>query len=75
MKGKRHVNEGFLQRVPIIFLTAKTTQQDVIEGFKLGADDYITKPFSMDELLMLIQAVFNRASLDLPSPTTVKLGS
>ena len=63
------------KRVPIIFLTAKTTQKDVIEGFKLGADDYITKPFSMDELLMRIHAVFNRASLDLPSPTTFKLGS
>ena len=38
------------KHVPIIFLTAKTTQKDVIEGFKLGADDYITKPFSMDEI-------------------------
>ena len=63
------------KRVPIIFLTAKTTQQDVLQGFKLGADDYITKPFSMDELLMRIRAVFNRTSVDLPSPTTFKLGS
>ena len=63
------------KRVPIIFLTAKTTQQDVLQGFKLGADDYITKPFSMDELLMRIRAVFNRTSFDAPSPTTFKLGS
>lgn len=63
------------KRVPIIFLTAKTMQKDVIEGFKLGADDYITKPFSMDELLMRIHAVFNRASFDMPAPTTFKLGS
>ena len=63
------------KRVPIIFLTAKVTQKDVLEGFKLGADDYITKPFSMDELLMRIQAVFNRASFDTPSPTVFKLGS
>ncbi|MGM0532104.1 MAG: response regulator transcription factor, partial [Bacteroidota bacterium] len=36
---------------PFIFLTAKTLQDDVLEGFSLGADDYITKPFSMEELL------------------------
>lgn len=63
------------KRVPIVFLTAKTTQKDVIEGFNLGADDYITKPFSMDELLMRIHAVFKRASYDTPAPTTFKLGS
>lgn len=63
------------KRVPIIFLTAKTTQRDVIEGFNLGADDYITKPFSMDELLMRIHAVFKRVSYDAPAPTTFKLGS
>lgn len=38
--------------VPIIFLTAKTLKEDILEGFKLGADDYITKPFSMEELVM-----------------------
>ncbi len=63
------------KRVPIIFLTAKTTKKDVIEGFSLGADDYITKPFSMDELLARIQAVFKRASFDAPASTTFKLGS
>lgn len=63
------------KRVPIVFLTAKTTQKDVIEGFHLGADDYITKPFSMDELLMRIRAIFKRASYDTPAPTTFKLGS
>ena len=63
------------KRIPIIFLTAKTTQKDVIDGFTLGADDYITKPFSMDELLLRIHAVFNRASFDTPAPTSFKLGS
>ena len=61
--------------IPIIFLTAKTTQKDVIEGFKLGADDYVTKPFSMDELLLRIHAVYNRTSQHVPAPTTYKLGS
>lgn len=63
------------KRIPIIFLTAKTAQKDVLEGFSLGADDYITKPFSMDELLMRIHAVFNRSAQDLPAPTSFKLGS
>jgi DNA-binding response OmpR family regulator len=62
------------KRIPIIFLTAKTTQKDIIDGFTLGGDDYITKPFSMDELLLRIHAVYNRASFDAPAPTTFKLG-
>ena len=37
--------------VPIIFLTAKSLKEDILEGFKIGADDYITKPFSMEELV------------------------
>ncbi|MFN0275673.1 MAG: response regulator transcription factor [Chitinophagales bacterium] len=49
--------------VPIIFLTAKTLQQDIIEGFKLGADDYITKPFDSVELLYRISAVLKRGRL------------
>jgi DNA-binding response OmpR family regulator len=48
--------------LPIIFLTAKTLKDDAIEGFKIGADDYITKPFSMEELLLRINAVLRRSS-------------
>ena len=47
-------------KIPIIFLTAKNQQEDVIEGFISGADDYITKPFSMEELLYRIEAVLRR---------------
>lgn len=48
--------------IPIIFLTAKSMKDDVLEGFKLGADDYMTKPFSMEELLVRIEAVLRRTS-------------
>ena len=46
--------------VPIIFLTAKTLKDDIFAGFKLGADDYITKPFSMEEVVFRIEAVLRR---------------
>ena len=46
--------------LPIIFLTAKTQKEDIVEGFKLGADDYITKPFSMEELVFRIEAILRR---------------
>ncbi|MCB0395967.1 MAG: response regulator transcription factor [Flavobacteriales bacterium] len=47
-------------QTPIIFLTAKSMKEDTLEGFRLGGDDYITKPFSMEELLLRIQAVLKR---------------
>ena len=52
----RHANA----EIPIIFLTAKTLKEDILEGFKLGADDYITKPFSMEELVFRIEAILRR---------------
>lgn len=52
----RNVNS----EVPIIFLTAKNLKEDVLEGFKIGADDYITKPFSMEELVFRIEAIIRR---------------
>lgn len=45
---------------PVIFLTAKSMTEDVVEGFKLGADDYVRKPFSMEELILRVQAVLGR---------------
>jgi DNA-binding response OmpR family regulator len=54
------------QRVPIIFLTAKSMKQDTINGFLAGADDYITKPFGMEELLLRIQAVLRRSQGIVP---------
>jgi len=46
--------------IPIIFLTAKSLKDDILEGFKIGGDDYITKPFSMEELLFRIEAILRR---------------
>lgn len=47
-------------RVPIIFLTAKSRTEDVVEGFGYGANDYLKKPFSMEELIVRIQALLDR---------------
>lgn len=64
--------------IPIIFLTAKAMKEDMLEGFKLGADDYITKPFSMEVLLMRIRAVLNRtmkSHTERDIPDEVQIGS
>ncbi len=63
--------------IPIIFLTAKSMKEDVLEGFKLGADDYITKPFSMEELLFRIEAILRRTKPDFRQSNQVvyKLGN
>ncbi len=58
-------------RVPIIMLTAKTQEPDLLNGLQLGADDYVTKPFSLKELHARIETVLRRASGDL-IPLTVK---
>ncbi|MBA3663130.1 MAG: response regulator transcription factor [Bacteroidetes bacterium] len=50
------------KNIPIIFLTAKSMKEDTIEGFNAGADDYMTKPFSMEELLARVTAVLRRTN-------------
>ncbi len=52
------------KKVPFLFLTAKSMQEDKIHGFELGADDYLTKPFSMEELNMRIKAILRRTQED-----------
>jgi DNA-binding response OmpR family regulator len=54
-------------RVPVIIITARTQQQDKVLGLRLGADDYVTKPFSLDELLARIHAVLRRSERTIPT--------
>ncbi len=51
-------------KIPLLFLTAKSLQEDKLKGFDIGADDYLTKPFSMEELLARMQAILRRAGED-----------
>jgi len=51
---------GMNVEVPIVFLTAKSMKEDILQGFKLGADDYLSKPFSMEELLYRIESILRR---------------
>lgn len=54
--------EGAGSHLPIIFLTARDTTQDKVEGLRLGSDDYVTKPFSIEELIERVRAVLRRSS-------------
>lgn len=63
------------QEVPIVFLTAKTLKDDILEGFKIGADDYLTKPFSMEELTFRIEAILRRTrTKPVREQTVYKIG-
>ena len=57
--------------VPIIFLTARALKDDIVEGFKNGADDYLTKPFSMEELVLRIEAILRRTKGKKSKESTV----
>src|SRR3954464_3575223 len=54
--------EGAGTRVPVIFLTARDTTADKVEGLRLGSDDYVTKPFSIEELIERVKAVLRRSA-------------
>ena len=47
--------------IPILFLTAKSLKEDIIRGFKIGADDYVKKPFSVEELIARVEAILRRS--------------
>jgi DNA-binding response OmpR family regulator len=61
------------KQVPIIFLTAKSQTKDVLEGFNHGGNDYLKKPFSMEELIVRVQSLLNRNSVKL-STHKIKIG-
>lgn len=65
------------KKVPILFLTAKSMQEDKLRGFEIGADDYLTKPFNMEELLARMEAILRRshpAGNEDPEGDTYHLG-
>jgi DNA-binding response OmpR family regulator len=63
---------GIDMGIPIIFLSAKSLTEDVVKGFKTGGNDYLKKPFSMDELLVRIEALLARFNVPIPSANTEK---
>ncbi len=60
--AKRIKSRGETVHIPIIFLTAKDSEEDTLQGFDLGADDYVTKPFSVREVIARVKAVLTRIS-------------
>jgi len=60
--------------IPTIFLTAKTLKEDILEGFKIGADDYITKPFDSEVLLYKIKAIIKRNQISGSDTKIFKIG-
>lgn len=63
------------QDVPILFLTAKSLTEDKVEGFKAGADDYLTKPFAFDELTLRVKALLKRVNIvDEPESKILHIG-
>lgn len=57
-------------QVPIIFLTAKNTENDMLTGFSLGGDDYIAKPFSIKEVIARVKAILKRSTMTIEEPIT-----
>lgn len=67
------VRNELKSQVPIILLTAKNTENDLLTGFNIGGDDYITKPFSLKEVLARVKAVLKRSSLKMQENTPLEL--
>jgi len=62
------------KNIPILFLTAKSLEEDKLKGFQAGADDYLTKPFSMEELLMRMEAIMRRSGVGQTGNKILKVG-
>ena len=66
--AKNLKSEPSTASIPIIFLTARDTENDTVTGFNLGADDYISKPFSIREVMVRVKAVLRRSSGEKDKP-------
>ena len=85
LAGRRSTSHGLARKirekneaVPILFLSAKSTIDDKIYGLQLGADDYITKPFSIEELILKIEVFLKRSSIDssrMQKETVYRIGN
>lgn len=60
--------------IPILFLSAKSKAEDVVQGFETGGNDYLKKPFGMEELIVRIKALLNRVQADVPKQESYKIG-
>jgi DNA-binding response OmpR family regulator len=60
--------------IPIVFLTAKSMKEDIVKGFSSGGDDYITKPFNIEELILRIEAILRRSSTTDQAQATYEIG-
>jgi len=72
-----HDIRGVPSEVPVIFLTAKSLKEDRVEGFRIGGDDYITKPFNLEEVVLRVRAVLRRSmngERDAPERLKFSLG-
>ena len=62
------------KKMPVLFLTARSSIEDLVSGFELGANDYLRKPFKMQELIVRVKALLNRAVTDQPAQTVFDIG-
>jgi len=65
---------GIDKEIPILFLTAKGMKEDKLKGFEIGADDYLTKPFSMEELLARVNAILKRSGVEEEDQNSFAIG-
>jgi len=68
-------NDPRTSRIPVVILTAKSQEADIIAGLRLGADDYVTKPFSMSVLLARLDAVLRRRASDSGAGQVLEIGA
>lgn len=69
------IRKEYLNNTPIIFLTARTHENDLLTGFSVGGDDYMTKPFSIKELLVRVKAILKRSSKNETPKTLITIGN